>query len=254
MAPYAVTSRGALRRLVKGAAAIALAGSFGFPVAAASAPAEDAGEAMLTAGEGSRRLAKGGSTTQFSIRLPVGASCPGDTANDGYRVQSFMAPATVVASTIEFDGLGPRPNAYGDWATFRQPLYDLATRPLDAGFTAVATAPGQPGPIINLPVFSFAVYAPGELPPGSYRLGIVCTLSNQPVRFWDTEIEVRAAPDDKPAQVSWRVTGDSQAAEPAERGSRTGLLAGALAIVAVLTVYSRQRLRSRTSSESLEDR
>ena len=34
------------------------------------------------------------SDTTFTLRLPAGAACTGDSANDGYRVQSYMVRAS----------------------------------------------------------------------------------------------------------------------------------------------------------------
>ena len=218
--------------------------------------AQDAGEAVVVAGEGStRRLAGGGSATEFSVRLPVGASCPGDSANDGYRVQSFMVPTTVTPPAIQFDGLGPAPNAYGDWETFRQPLYDTATKPFVSALTAVAVAPGRPGAIVNIPPLSFAVYGPGELPPGRYHLGIACTLANRPVTYWDTEVVVAGASDDKPAGITWKLANAAGATT-----SSNGLpgpapaFAAAVAVAVGASVYVRRRLRPRSLSEATEDR
>ena len=232
-----------------GAASILLATSAS--MSASAAQAEDAGEAVVVAGAGeTRRLSEGGSATDFSLRLPRGASCPGDSANDGYRVQSYMVPTTVAPARVGYDGLGPAPNAYGDWTTFRQPLYDTATRPFASAQTAEATAPGRPGAIVNVPTFSFAVYGPGELPPGRYHVGIACTLNNQPVRYWDTKVLVTRSPSDKPAEIRWSVPGF---ADDEETKIAPSAVAAALAVAIAMVVVLRRRRRRQSSGGPTEE-
>lgn len=220
----------------------------------AAAPAEDAGEVVVVAEQGSsRRLSKGGSATEFSLRLPDGASCPGDSANDNYRVQSYMVPSTANPAEILYDGLGPVPFALGSWATFRQPLYETGTSAFTNAQTANANAPGEPGPIVNIPPLFFGVYGPGELPPGRYNVGIACSLYNQPVRYWNTEVVLVASADDEPSGITWNLP-DSDG--PAVRsGGLGGVVAGGgLAVALAVAVYARRRLRPRTLTESPEDR
>ena len=72
-----------------------------------SATAERAGTAQIVTADDQ---SVGGSRTAFALRLPNGASCPGDSADDGYRVNSFVVPATVRVEDIAFDGQGPTPS------------------------------------------------------------------------------------------------------------------------------------------------
>lgn len=176
----------------------------------------------------------------FSIRLPNGASCPGDSANDGYRIQSYMVPDTVGPAAVTYDGLGPKPNVLGVWDRFRQPLYDTGTSPYSSALTDVAPAPGQPGLIINIPSFSFAVYGDGELPEGRYNVGISCTLLNDLKRYWNTEIVVTRDPLDKPAGIAWQRTGATAPRDSS--GLPTAAIAvGAVAVACLGFVLSRRR-------------
>ena len=229
-------------------AALAVAAVVGASAAPARADvAEDAGDALVVAGAGStERLTEGGSATNFSLRLPDDASCPGDSANDNYRVQSYMVPKGIGPGDVEYDGLGPKPNAYGDWATFRQPLYDTATAAFDTAQTADNPEAGHPGKIVNLPSFTFGVYRPGELPAGRYDVGIACTRFNRPVRYWDAELVVVETPADLPAQIRWSVAagaGGSGASTNTGGSSRSGpVTAGALsAALLAAGVYIRRR-------------
>ena len=217
------------------------------PASATESQAEDAGAIAIVAHSGSSRpLNRGGSAVEFSFRLPDGASCPGDSANDNYLVQSYMVPVTVGSADVGYDGLGPAPNSYGDWATFRQPFYDTRTTPYASVLTAEAVAPGQPGPIVNIPALSFAVYKPGQLPPGRYRIGVACTLFNKVVKYWDGELVVTLAADDNPVGVTWALAdppGGAAGSGPAFPGAAA---AGLVAAVVITGVCARRRLRPRT--------
>lgn len=183
---------------------------------------------MVSAGS-DQPVSGGGPDTPFSIRLPEGAACPGDSANEGYRVQSYMVPSSVPPAEVDYDGLGPAPNAFGDRATFRQPLYDTATSWFVSAMTAEADSPGEPGPIVNIPSFSFDVYrGTHELPMGSYNVGIACTLMNEPVRYWNTEL-VFEVPDEGADRFIWRVIAAerSQPSIPWQPAAVATVIAGA---------------------------
>lgn len=157
----------------------------------------------------------GTSATPFTLNLPAGAACAGDSANDGYNVTSYMVPASVDPSTLQFDPLtGPMPQGLG--AAFRQPLYEVGSGSAFTGRqTANATTPPGPGPIINIPQFdlSSAGFAPGDIPAGAYNVGIACVLggpdADQMHEFWNTTMTVTTNPSGGPAQVSF-----SQGATP----------------------------------------
>lgn len=157
--------------------------------------------------EAGQPLSAGGSATPFSFVLPTGAACAGDSANDGYRVQSFIVPATVDVDGLTFDAAGPAPSDIG--TAFRQPLYTVDLSPYVDAQTANATTPGGPGPVINLPGFSLGVYEPGNVPAGTYTVGIACTVgpasTTQLDRYWTTQLAVAADATDEPAGITWTV-------------------------------------------------
>src|ERR1700689_4780417 len=47
-------------------------------------------------------LNSGGSATPYAVGLPSGASCPGDTAHDGYHVFSYLVPQGVSPTAVSF--------------------------------------------------------------------------------------------------------------------------------------------------------
>lgn len=213
----------------------------------------DAGDAVVVSGPGKAGspLREGGSATAFSFRLPRGASCQRDSAEGGYRVQSYMVPARDDPGSLVYTDAGPD-------GPGRFPLYDVTTSQFVNQQTANADAPGQPGTIVNLPAFSYAVYAPGELPPGRYNIGVACSLLNKTTRFWNVETVVTSARGDKPAQVRWTVP--AAPATPSRSGlPSAGVLVGAtLVIVLVGAGLARRCHRSgrlqRPLTTPLEDR
>jgi hypothetical protein len=156
-------------------------------------------------------LDEGGSATPFSLLLPSGAACTGDSTNAGYRVQSYIVPSSVNPATLTWDANGPVPTGVG--ANLRQPLYQATSTAYVSGQTADANPVGGPGPIISIPAFSYGVYSPGNVPAGVYNIGIACTLggpsSTQLDKYWNTTITVVADSGDEPAQIAWTVGGGS---------------------------------------------
>jgi len=189
------------------ASTVAMSGAIA-PVAAA-VPAS--GRAIMVKEAGSSTpIVEGGSSTPFSLRLPDGAACPGDSADGNYRVQSFIVPATADPGTMRWNDIAPVVN--GGWA-----LYDLNTNPYTEALTAKATRHGGPGPIINIPSFSFAVFLPpGRLPPERYHVGIACSLFNVIDRYWVTDIALSQDAADRPAELHWR------ALDPPPAGTHSG--------------------------------
>jgi len=74
-----------------------------------------AGMAPRSGGSISHVAAKlnGNSSTSFTLRLPSGAACGGDSAHDGYRVQSYIVPSGIDPSTLTFNSSGPVPAGRG---------------------------------------------------------------------------------------------------------------------------------------------
>ncbi|MDP1818337.1 MAG: fibronectin type III domain-containing protein [Acidimicrobiales bacterium] len=177
------------------------------PAAGAAGVPQPGGASVRTPG-GAAALDSGTSASTFTLRLPNGASCGGDSANDDYRVQSYMVPASVDPSTLTFNAAGPIPNTLG--AGFRQPLYDSNGSGYVDAQTANATSPPGPGPIINIPDFNYgAVFVPGDIPAGAYNLGIACTLGpagpDQMKEYWNVTKTFSTNGGDGFANVSWSV-------------------------------------------------
>ena len=192
--------------------AVTLAGA---PRAAAATNAGEvsfatpAGAGGPAGGGASEPVTSGGSALPIALVLPAAAACTGDSAGGGFRVQTFMVPATADLATLKFNSNGPvKP---GDASGIWYPLFSTASNPLVNLLTDIATTPNGPGLISGLPLVDFLVYSPGDLPPGDYLVGVACTLGNQTSptqldRFWAAGLTFTAAPGD-PAGVAWNVTG-----------------------------------------------
>lgn len=187
------------RRAARAVARIGLAGSLMMLAVTAWSgvvpvdAAENAGNATISEPTTGAPLLAGQKDTDFTLKLPEGAACTGDSANDGYRVQSFMVPEGVDPATLTYGNNGPEPLGVGD--EFSQPLYRTTTEAYVNQQTANATTPGGPGPIINIPAFDFMVFTdPGMVPAGTYILGISCTAptTGDVDRFWTAKMTVTA--------------------------------------------------------------
>lgn len=199
-------------------------------VAAPAGAVPSSGPAVIVQGAGSSMwLGEGGSATAFSLRLPGHPECPGDSTDGNYRVHGFIVPTTADPGSMRWNDIAPVvPGGYA--------LYDLATNPYSEAFTAKATHVGGPGPIINIPSFSFAVFLPpGRLPPGRYHIGVACSLFNVIKRYWVTDIAISRVAADRPAELRWR------ALDPRPAGAHSGsstwavVAVGGLALVAAAT-------------------
>ena len=157
--------------------AVAALGAFTLPSAAA---AVTAGTAVITAGGESTPLNSGGSATLYGVQLPSGASCPGDTAHDGYLVYSYLVPAGVSPTVVSFK-TGDPSKYYG---YISEGSY----------YGAVNTAENT-GEIVEIPPqFTWSRLTPADLfPPGAHTAtwdgGIACADTHGVVtNYWNSEI------------------------------------------------------------------
>jgi hypothetical protein len=201
----------------------------GVNLASASETDVDLNSVVVVAGDGpnaGKQISDGKGSTSFSF-LPQGKSeCQGDSAEGNYRIQSFIVPQTVDPKSLTFEST--KPAGVGNWA-----LYDVNTRPYVQDLTSVAVAPGKPGRIDSIPQLSFAVFPPGTLAPGLYKMGIACSLMNDATRIWETTIEITEDLNDSPANIRWTVIGGVTA----EGGSTNPVPLLALGVVSVALAF-----------------
>ncbi len=210
----------------------------------------DAGDITLAnADDLSRPADRGDGNTAFVVRLPQGASCPGDSFHDQWRVQSFMVPADTDIGALKYGVIGPE-------GTDQHALFgaDFAASSFANILTPANAAAGQPGRIEAAEAFSFAVVAGESLPIGSYRVGVACTYFGATDKYWDAEIIVSASVAADPDQFRWRLSGaPEQAPEPADDGVPVWFGLVVLVLVATaLWLLRRKRTAHRTPSSPKE--
>ena len=203
----------------------------GLSLASASETSVDSNSIVVVAGDGpnaGKQIADGTGSTSFSFILQGKSECQGDSAEGNYRIQSFIVPQTVDPKTLTFEST--KPAGEGNWA-----LYDVNTRPYVQDLTSVAVAPDKPGRIDSIPQLSFAVFPPGTLAPGVYKMGIACSLMNDATRIWETTIEISEDASDSPANIRWAVIGG---ATSETESNPTLLLALGVVVVALAGLIS----------------
>jgi hypothetical protein len=152
-------------------------------------------------------LASGGSETQYTITLPAGAACDGDTATDGYHVFSYLVRQGTNPTAISFaTGL---PSDYPDAPTG---LFDATGNYYGPANTAVST-----GQIISIPGnLEFAPMLTRGLPltkllytggtSGVWEAGIACANSTGAVTdYWNTAVTFTSSGSD-PNGFTWSDT------------------------------------------------
>ncbi len=225
------------RRVVVGLAVIGSVWLTGSVEASVDTPS-DAGSVEFVDPTSREPITSGDSNTPFVLRVPADSVCPGDSANDDWRVQSFLIPATDDPATLQYGVIGAEGD--GQFA-----VYSLQTRPYVDTLTEANGAAGLPGRIPETVALSFGVFPAGTLTETRYRIGLACTLFRETAVYWDTEIELTSAPEVEPGQFRWTVAG-APVAEESDGGS-SGLYAlvalGAVAVVGLLVVRWRRSSR-----------
>lgn len=200
----------------------------------------DIGDVVLIGSDG-RALANGDGTTRFFVRLPEAATCPGDSANDQWRANSFLVPVSDDPLELVFGSSGPEP----PWTSGRYPLFANDTNlPIVFSLLRRNEAPGSPGLIETIPETSLGVQADNQFPGGSYRVGIACTYFAQTTQYWDAEIEISAASEGDPGALTWTLKSGLPSPADSTSGSGSGVwlvaLLAALFIAVAMIVFRRR--------------
>jgi len=204
-------------------------------------PAVDEGTVTITSPDGIP-LSAGGSSTPFTVQFPESSTCPGDSANDDWRVQSFMIPADDDPGAIEYGFSGP--------GGIQFPLFAADTRPYAHQLLPINAGAGQPARIPAAPAMTFTIFPAGAIAMGEYRIGIACTYFRSTAKYWDTEIVLTESSSDAPSKFEWRVVGapvDAVEAASLESGSSSRALPIAAGIGVVVVVGAMLWFRRRPS-------
>ncbi len=233
-----------LGSVLVGAGSLMVVAALGaFTPASPAAADVPAGTALITVAAELTPLNSGGSATPYGVLLPSGASCPGDTAHDGYLVYSYLVPAGVSPAAVSFK-TGDPSKYYG---YISQGSY----------YGAVNTAEDT-GEIVGIPPeFTWSRLTPADLFPQGVQTatwddGIACANTHGVVtNYWNSEIVFEASAKD-PGGFTWRVVHPPAASSNA--GSNLWLWVGAtligLAVILGFTVllFSRRDRRQVESS------
>ncbi len=210
--------------------------------APATAWAATTGTATIIQPNTGAPLDSGGLGTAYGVSLPSGASCPGDTAHQGFHVYSYLVPAG--HNPTEASYRGEFPSRWYGYISY------------GAYFGAVNTAEGT-GQVMTLPQFSWTRYSSylGELFPhgtkkATWEGGILCANVHGAVtNYWNTQIAFTRTSAD-PGGFTWRVVSPPPAGSTNTR-TVVGitLLVVALLLGALAVFLSRRRGRADPESD-----
>jgi len=128
-------------------------------------------------------LTSGTAATKWTLALPQGASCSGDTATNNYHIFTYVVPSTVDPATLHFGSSGPdnNPQAF--------PLVDDGGSPFIAGNTGIGTGQVLPVPFTTLQWGNPPTPFDSTLiPPGTYNIGIACANgAGVNDKFWNVQ-------------------------------------------------------------------
>jgi hypothetical protein len=193
--------------------------------------------------ENGKPLQHGDGSSRFFVRLPAGATCPGDSANDQWRVNTFLIPIDKDPLQIVFGSSGPEP----PW-TGMYPLFNVTGNlPIVFNMLRNNGAPGQPGIIDAIEEANFRLVAEDRNKGGRYRMGVACSYFAQTTQYWDTEIDLSPAPDGKMSQLMWALPSVVAAPTPVAKAGQSaapwiGATVGLAAAMLALAIWRARRV------------
>jgi hypothetical protein len=184
------------------------------------AGAATGGEARILGQDQSTPLNAGGSQTHFAIGVPSGARCSGDSAHDGYRVDSYVLPRGVDPASIAYRGIVPTRGLVLS-ATGNEPFYATNTAPVTG---QIVFLPNN----VNWSAVAASDVLPGGTASATWDVGLACAApTGKATQYWNVEVIFRASRTD-PGGFTWTV------ATPLRTPSQTPW--GVISICAILAV------------------
>jgi hypothetical protein len=179
-------------------------------------------------------LNSGGSATPYAVLLPSGASCPGDTAHDGYHVFSYLVPQGASPTAVSFKTGDP-----SKWFGY------IAN---GAYFGAVNTAEDT-GQIVSLPAeFVWTRLTPEDLfahgdSTATWEGGIACAnVHGEVTDYWNSQIVFTASTSD-PGGFTWKVVQSAPSSSSSFSIVIAVVLVGLGVVFALLAVVLSRRRR-----------
>ncbi len=189
-------------------------------------------------------LQSGGSGTLYGIALPAGASCPGDTAHQGYHVFSYLVPEGTSPASVNFKkGRANEGFGYISYGSY---------------YGAINTAEGT-GQIVGFPLdFTWSRLTTKDLFPhgqksSTWEGGIACANTDGVVtNYWNSQIVFTASTSD-PRGFTWRVVAQP-ALGPSHEWEWIGVALIVLSVLlAALTVFLSRRRDQSSGGPSASD-
>ena len=154
----------------------------------------------------------GGSNTQFTVSLPAGASCDGDSASDGYYVYSYLVPEGTNVSSLTFKHV---PSGGYGFVSPSGTYYGPINTAIGTG--QVNTIPGdlEFGPLVSddgIALSTLLYTGSGTTASGVWEAGIACANGNDNgvlTDNWNTEVTFAANSSDPNGFVWTAVPGPS---------------------------------------------
>lgn len=232
-----------ISRVGRRVAGMAAAAGLMLSAAPSEAAASYGGPAELVDPSTGRALRAGGSSTTWAIKLPrpPASNCSGDSARDAHFVYSYLVPTSVSPARLTFNpdtGVGP---VDGELAF---PLIDNFGRPYISRNAAPDTGQVLPGTGFTFSRLSIDGSAGGELPPGTYNVGLACWNAADRTldKYWAATVTFEKSASDANGLV-WKAAG---APIPSEGSTRSPLAIAAPAAGIALVAGAVLRRRART--------
>jgi hypothetical protein len=212
----------------------------GASIPASFAGGTRSGDAVPTDPQSNASVTSGGSSTAWTLKLPSGAACSGDTATHAYHVYSFIVPAAVDPGTLVFNpSTGPSQGL---------PLVDATGSSFMAANTAQTT-----GQVVQVPAFNLTLFATTDqggarlaLPPGYYNVGLACANTlGQGDKYWSSQFTFVANTSDPNGEV-W--TDHSSSTSTSAGGNGLALPIGIAAVACVAYFVHRGRRRTKAAA------
>jgi hypothetical protein len=192
--------------------------------------------------------ANGASNTTFTLTLPPGAACTGDSAHNyhlySYAVDASKVPVSAIPTSINFSTGQPVVNGVN------QPvLIDSGGSPYGPINTLPGSTTNPQGDVPTPPQFNWSPYANADfgtgfdLYPGTFNMGIACADVNGAVdgnHFWNTQVTFTAL-QTNPNDFTWVIPPPNQTPETP---LAVGLPLSALALAGGATFVLRRRNRA----------
>jgi hypothetical protein len=140
----------------------------------------------------------GGSGDNFTVNLPSGAACPGDTTSGGYLIDSYFVPQSTDVTSLSFTGGFPS-TGYALYNSTNNHPFEAANTNSGTGQIAGIPQTLQFGAQVTRNHPTKATLLAGS---GVWEVGIACDLNGVLTSYWNTEVTFTASNTD-PGGFTW---------------------------------------------------